>query len=70
MTSKIAVLLVAFLLFAAGPIAVAQSTTSTLSGVIRDSSGAVIPGAMISVRNISTGATRETTTDEEGRYMA
>jgi hypothetical protein len=68
MTSRVAFLLVAFVAMSVGPIAWGQTTTATLSGVIRDASGEVIPGAKISVRNLNTGATRETTTDEEGRY--
>src|SRR5438552_14144080 len=68
MTGMIGILLVAVSLIAARPIASAQTTTSTLSGVMRDSSGAVIPGAKIIIRNSSTGATRETNTDEAGRY--
>jgi Carboxypeptidase regulatory-like domain/TonB dependent receptor-like, beta-barrel len=67
MTSKIAFFLIPLVLTTTS-IALAQTPTATLSGVIRDSSGAVIPGAKISVRNISTGAMREIITDEEGRY--
>jgi outer membrane receptor protein involved in Fe transport len=46
----------------------AQTTTATLSGTVHDTSGAVIPEAKISVRNTSTDASRETTTDGGGRY--
>jgi carboxypeptidase family protein/TonB-dependent receptor-like protein len=45
-----------------------QTTTATLSGVVQDSSGSVLPGVRISVRKIGTGATRETATDSAGRY--
>ena len=48
--------------------AVGQTTTVALSGVIRDISGSVVPGARISARNTQTGATRATTTDDDGRY--
>src|SRR5262249_41656354 len=68
MTSKIALFLIPFVLISTAAIALGQTTTATLSGVIRDSSGAIIPGAKVSVRNSSTGATREATTDEDGRY--
>src|SRR5262245_48354478 len=68
MTIKVALFLIPVVLIAAGSIALGQTTTATLSGTIRDSSGAVIPGAKISVRNSSTGAMREINADEEGRY--
>src|SRR5262245_47266682 len=68
MTSRVALLLVAFVGLLAGPAALAQTTTATLSGVIRDTSGAVIPDVKIIVRNTNTGATREAATDGEGRY--
>src|SRR4029434_4878822 len=45
-----------------------QTTTATVSGAIRDTTGAIVPGAKVSARNILTGAARETTTDEDGRY--
>ena len=48
--------------------ALGQTTTATLSGVIRDPSGAVVPDARISARNTQTGAARDTTTDRDGRY--
>jgi carboxypeptidase family protein/TonB-dependent receptor-like protein len=45
-----------------------QTATSTLSGTIRDETGGAIPGAAITVKNISTGALRTIKTDGEGRY--
>src|SRR5437773_5574247 len=68
MTTKIALFLIPVVLISTASIALGQTTTATLSGVIRDNSGAVIPGAKVSVRNSSTGAMRETNTDEAGRY--
>jgi hypothetical protein len=68
MTSKVALFLIAFALIPTASIGFGQTTTATLSGVIRDASGAVVPGAKISARSISTGATRETNSDEAGRY--
>src|SRR5262245_51610259 len=68
MASRIALLLVAFVAMFSGPITLGQTTTATLSGAIRDASGAVVPEAKISVTNVNTGATRETITDSEGRY--
>src|SRR5262247_891800 len=68
MTSRVVFLLVAFVAMSSGPLALGQTTTATLTGAIRDASGAVVPEAKISVTNADTGATRETTTDSEGRY--
>jgi outer membrane receptor protein involved in Fe transport len=68
MTSRGALLFLALVAFLASLVASGQTTTATLSGVISDTSGAVIPDAKIIVRNISTRATRETTSDGEGRY--
>lgn len=47
----------------------AQATTANLNGRATDPTGAVIPGAQISVRNIATGATRSTNSDESGEYQ-
>ena len=48
--------------------ALAQGTSSTISGTVRDSSGAVVPGATIDVANAETGRVRSITTDATGRY--
>src|SRR5215510_6950324 len=68
MTGRVAFLLVALVMMFASSTVPGQTTTATLSGVIRDTSGAVIPAARISARNLNTGATREAATDGEGRY--
>jgi hypothetical protein len=49
-------------------VALGQTTTATLSGVVKDASGALVPDVKITARNAATGATRDTRTDSEGRY--
>jgi Carboxypeptidase regulatory-like domain len=68
MTNRNALSLVALFALLIGPPALGQTTTATLSGVIRDASGAVVPDAKISAKNTATGAIRETATDSEGRF--
>jgi hypothetical protein len=48
----------------------AQTISGTLSGTVRDPSGAVLPGVTIEVKNANTGATRSLITDERGYYTA
>src|SRR5713101_5057577 len=48
----------------------AQVSTGTISGVVQDQTGAVITGAMVTVRNVDTGAVRTLTSDAGGRYTA
>ena len=43
-------------------------TTSAITGTVTDSSGAVMPGVKITVRNEETGAVRETVTNDAGHY--
>ena len=45
-----------------------QTTTATLSGVVHDPTGAVVPQVKITLRNIAKGANRTTSTDNDGRY--
>jgi hypothetical protein len=45
----------------------AQST-ATLSGTVTDPTGALVPGANVKARSISTNAVRETTSDSAGSY--
>ncbi|MBI3896364.1 MAG: TonB-dependent receptor [Acidobacteria bacterium] len=51
-------------------VVLAQVTTGTISGTVADSTGAVIPGATVIVRNTETGSSRTVTTDARGRYNA
>ena len=55
-------------LLAAGTGAAAQTATGTLSGTVHDSTGAVLPHVVVTVRNVATGTTRSASTDSEGRY--
>src|SRR5919108_5376896 len=49
--------------------AFAQNPTFALEGVVTDAQQAVLPGATITVQNVSTGLTRTATTDEGGRFV-
>jgi outer membrane receptor protein involved in Fe transport len=68
MTNRIGILLAALFLLLGGAAALGQTTTATLSGVVRDASGAVVPEVKISARNVQTGAIRVATSDSDGRY--
>ena len=46
----------------------AQSTTADIIGTVTDSSGAVIPGANVTVRNLNTGQIRSMKTTSTGDY--
>src|SRR5438552_7883550 len=59
----------AFTLFPAVPTN-AQVTGATLSGTVTDTSGAVIPGVMIAIKNRATGVVRNVSSDEAGFYSA
>lgn len=48
--------------------AVAQSTFGSILGTVKDSTGAVVPGAQVSVVNTGTSATRTITSDQAGGY--
>jgi hypothetical protein len=60
--------LVLLILCAARP-ALAQNPTFALEGVVEDAQQAVLPGAAVTVQNVSTGLTRQTTTDVGGRFV-
>src|SRR5262245_44498130 len=53
-----------------GEITWAQVTTGTISGVLRDSTGGVLPGGKVMLLNKETGISRTVETDETGRYTA
>ena len=60
-------LAVAMMVMLAGS-AFAQSGTSSISGVVSDQSGAVVPGAKVTINNLATGFKRNTTTRNDGSY--
>src|SRR5437879_669280 len=48
----------------------AQTSTATIVGVVRDTSGALIPGVTINVKHIESGLTRTVLSSETGNYAA
>src|SRR5947199_641414 len=48
--------------------AMSQLPTGTILGAVKDSSGAVIPGASITAKNVETGLTRTGVSAEDGSY--
>src|SRR5262245_34537694 len=46
----------------------AQTSTGKIVGVVQDSSGAVLPGVSIVIRNLGTGTTRDAVTDDRGQF--
>ena len=47
-----------------------SAVTGALTGVVMDSTGAVVPGATVTVTDTATGATLKITTNDAGRYTA
>ena len=62
--------LISGLLFilAVQPRAVAQLPVATILGVVKDSSGAVVPEATITAKNLETGLTRTAASGADGSY--
>src|SRR6201994_1811668 len=60
--------LVLILLLSIGSQTAQASVTATISGVVRDPSGAVIPGAQVVARNHQTAAAVTVLTDAQGFY--
>jgi Carboxypeptidase regulatory-like domain len=71
-SKRVALLLVAlFCLFAVTPSALysQSATTGAVTGVVTDPTGAVVPGATITLIAKSTNSSLVTTTDSSGRYL-
>jgi len=45
-----------------------QGVSGAISGFVRDTTGAVVPGVTITVKHIESGLTRATVTGETGSY--
>ena len=55
-------------LLGSGPMALTQLPTATILGTVRDTSGAVVPGASVVARSLETGQARKTVTAQDGSY--
>src|SRR5580692_3472048 len=64
---RIMLCVAAVLILAAIP-AAAQLPTGTILGTVKDSSGASVPGATVTVRNTDTNLTKTATTEQDGSY--
>src|SRR6185369_15937132 len=49
-------------------VAFAQTGTSNITGTIRDSNGAAVPGATVTAKNDATGVTSTQTTTDSGLF--
>jgi hypothetical protein len=57
------------LMSAASIFAQAQATAADLTGTVVDPNGAVVPGATVTAKNLSTGITRSVTANDQGEYQ-
>lgn len=60
----------AFLFLTGSLAANAQIVGGTISGTVHDASGALLPGAAVTVRQVETGAVRTVMTGQDGRFSA
>jgi hypothetical protein len=58
------------LLVGTAALAFGQASTGAIVGTVRDSSGAVLPGVTVTIRNEGTNATRDVVTGASGDYSA
>ena len=68
MKNRISPSLVAALLLLAAPV-LAQQDQGVITGTITDATGAVIPGAMVTIREMNTGITVEQQANASGTYV-
>ncbi len=60
----------ALLVAVAVPVAVGQKDSGGVAGIVRDSAGAVVPNAKISVKDVDRGTEMVVTTGTQGEYVA
>ncbi len=66
---RFVVLFFPILLLLAAPDMRAQSAAGTIAGIVTDASGAVVPGATVTIENPVSGLSRSATTDAAGHYQ-
>lgn len=57
-------------LFLTAPLTLAQNTTGTILGTVKDESGGILPGVSVTAKNVDTGISRTAVTDDGGRFNA
>ena len=62
--------LIVCLLVIGVPIGTDAQSTASISGVVKDTDGAVLPGVSVVIKNDTSGQSQDVTTDAEGRYQA
>jgi len=62
------VFVAAFLVFAASGVAWSQTVQGVITGTVTDPTGAVVPGATVTITNIGTNASQAITTGSDGSY--
>ena len=67
-TTKLAACAVLVIFSLPAPLLQAQEAEATLSGNVTDSSGAAVPDAKVSVKNLRTGQAADTQTDRSGAF--
>ncbi len=60
--------ILATLLFSS-PVALGQGATAAMNGSILDPTGAAVPGAEVSLKNLDNGVAQSATSNAEGRYV-
>src|SRR5687767_12537889 len=58
-----------FLLICVLAVSVTAQTSSTITGDVKDTNGAVLAGVKVTATNSDTGLTRTTTSEAEGRFV-